>query len=230
MADHALAEDPTLSRKLFAEFLGTAFLLAIVVGSGIMGERLAEGNDAIALLGNTVATGVGLMVLILVFGPISGAHFNPAVTLSFAMQKALSWNEAAYYVAIQIAGAFFGVAAAHVMFGEPVFFASETMRTGTGQWVGEFVATFGLIATIIGCLKTRPDVVPFAVGLFITAGYWFTSSTSFANPAVTLGRMMTDTFSGIYPAHAPAFILAQFCGAVVVTLTFGWLFAEPARR
>jgi len=229
MADTAVVAAPTLSRKLFAEFLGTAFLLAIVVGSGIMGERLAGGNDAIALLGNTVATGVGLMVLILIFGPISGAHFNPAVTLSFAMQRALTWNEAAYYVAIQVAGAFFGVAAAHVMFGEPVFFASETMRTGTGQWVGEFVATFGLIATIIGCLKTRPDVVPFAVGLFITAGYWFTSSTSFANPAVTLGRMMTDTFSGIYPAHAPAFILVQFCGAVVVTLTFGWLFAEPRR-
>lgn len=223
------AANPTFSRKLFAEFLGTAFLLAIVVGSGIMGERLADGNDAIALLGNTVATGVGLMVLILIFGPISGAHFNPAVTLSFAMQRALGWDQAAYYVVIQIAGAFCGVAAAHVMFGEPVFFASETMRTGTGQWFAEFVATFGLLATIIGCLKTRPDVVPFAVGLFITAGYWFTSSTSFANPAVTLGRMMTDTFSGIYPAHAPAFILAQCCGAVVVTVIFGWLFAEPAR-
>jgi len=229
MAESAVSAYPTLVRKLFAEFLGTAFLLAIVVGSGIMGERLAGGNDAIALLGNTVATGVGLMVLILIFGPISGAHFNPAVTLSFAMQRALSWKEAAYYVAIQVAGAFFGVAAAHVMFGEPVFFASETMRTGTGQWVGEFVATFGLIATIIGCLKTRPDVVPFAVGLFITAGYWFTSSTSFANPAVTLGRMMTNTFSGIYPMHAPAFILVQLCGAVVVTLTFGWLFAVPRR-
>jgi len=219
---------PTLDRRLFAELLGTAFLLAIVVGSGIMGERLANGNDAIALLGNTVATGVGLMVLILIFGPVSGAHFNPAVTLSFAIQRALSWSDAGLYVVAQVLGAFVGVAVAHLMFGEAVYLPSETLRTGGGQWLGEFVATFGLIATIIGCLKTRPEAVPYAVGLFITAGYWFTSSTSFANPAVTLGRTMTDTFSGIYPAHAPAFILAQLAGAVVVTLVFAWLYREPA--
>ncbi len=219
-----------LPRRLFAEWLGTAFLLAVVVGSGIMGERLADGNVALALLGNTLATGAILMVLILIFGPISGAHFNPAVTLSFLIRKEVTRPEAAAYVAIQILGAFFGVVVAHIMFGEPLLAASINVRSGTGQWVAEFVATFGLVATILGCLKARPAAVPYAVGLFISAGYWFTSSTSFANPAVTLARAFTDSFSGIRPLDAPAFIAAQFLGAAIVTLAFRWLLAEGDAR
>tara|TARA_Y100000588_G_scaffold371888_1_gene443781 strand:+ start:239 stop:910 length:672 start_codon:yes stop_codon:yes gene_type:complete len=214
-----------LPRQLAAEGLGTAFLLAGVVGSGIMGETLAGGNTAIALLGNTIATGAILVVLILVFGPISGAHFNPAVTLSFWMQKAIGTGDAAAYVVTQIIFGLVGVAAAHFMFDLPLLDWSTNTRTGPGQWGGEFVATVGLLATIIGCLRSRPEAVPYAVGLFITAGYWFTSSTSFANPAVTFARCFTDTFSGIRPMDAPAFIAAQIVAAILVTLLFRWLFA-----
>ena len=212
-------------RRLAAEALGTGFLLAGVVGSGIMGERLADGNVAIALLGNTVATGAILVVLILIFGPISGAHFNPAVTLSFAVQRALPWREVPAYVAVQVAAGLAGVVCAHAMFAEPLLSLSTTARTGPPQWLGEFVATFGLVATIIGCVRAAPGAVPYAVGLFITSGYWFTSSTSFANPAVTIARSFSDTFSGIAPAHAPAFVAAQVAGAIAATLAFRWLLA-----
>lgn len=212
-----------LSRRLVSEALGTAFLLAIVIGSGIMGERLAGGNVAIALMGNTLATGAGLIVLILVFGPISGAHFNPAVTLADAWQGGLPWREAPWYLLAQIAGACFGVASAHLMFGEPMFFASQHMRTGPAQWWSEFVATFGLVSVILGCLRHRPNAVPFAVGLYITAAYWFTASTSFANPAVTMARSMSDTFAGIRPMDAPGFMLAQLLGAFAATALFRWL-------
>jgi len=211
-----------LPRRLVAEALGIAFLLAGVVGSGIMGERLADGNVAIALLGNTIATGAILAVLILVFGPISGAHFNPAVTVSFAVQRALPWREAPFYIAVQVAAGLVGVICAHLMFGEPVLSLSSTARTGAPQWLGEFVAT------IIGCLRAAPQAVPHAVRLFITSGYWFTSSTSFANPAVTIARSFTDTFSGIAPAHMPAFLVAQFVGAIAATLVFRWLLRSAA--
>ena len=215
-----------LSRRLVAELIGTAFLLAVVVGSGIMGESLAGGNTAIALLGNTLATGAILMVLILIFGPISGAHFNPAVTLSFLIQGAISRRDALLYVVVQILGAFAGAMIAHVMFEQPLLAASTNTRTGLGQWTGEFVATFGLIATILGCVRFRPEAVAYAVGLFITAGYWFTSSTSFANPAVTLARGFTDSFSGIRPLDMPGFIAAQIVAAIVVTQVFRWLLAS----
>jgi len=217
-----------LPRRLAAEALGTALLLATVVGSGIMGETLAAGSIGLALLGNTVATGAILVVLILIFGPVSGAHFNPAVTLSFLLRREIAPGVAGLYVAVQVVGAFAGVAAAHAMFEMPVFFASATARTGGSQWFAEAVATFGLVATILGCVRFRKEAVPFAVGLFITAGYWFTASTSFANPAVTLGRAFTDTFSGIRPADVPAFVVAQAAGAVVATLVMGWLLA-PGR-
>ncbi len=210
-------------RRVVAEALGTAFLLAAVVGSGIMGERLAGGNLAIALLANTIATGAMLVALILTFGPISGAHFNPAVTLADASQGGLAWREAPIYVAAQIAGAFAGVAAAHLMFGEPVFFASRHVRAGGPQLFSEFVATFGLLSVIWGCARLRSAAVPFAVGAYITGAYWFTSSTSFANPAVTLARAASDTFAGIRPADAPGFIIAQFVGAMGATLLFRWL-------
>jgi len=210
-------------RRVAAEALGTAFLLAAVVGSGIMGERLAGGNIAIALLANTLATGAMLVALILTFGPISGAHFNPAVTLADASQGGLAWREAPGYLAAQIAGAFVGVAAAHAMFGEPVFRASRHARSGGAQLFSEFVATFGLLAVIWGCARLRSPAVPFAVGAYITAAYWFTASTSFANPAVTLARSASDTFAGIRPADAPGFIVAQFAGAAAATLLFRWL-------
>jgi len=219
-----------MSRKLFAEFLGTLFLLAVVVGSGIMAERLADGNDAVALLGNTIATGAILAVLITIFGPISGAHFNPAVTLAFAIRRDITIGDSTLYVAVQVAGGLCGTLIAHLMFDNPLYDPSMHARTGLGQWTGEFVATFGLVATILGCLKARPDAVPYAVGLFITAGYWFTSSTSFANPAVTIARGMTDTFSGIDPAHVPAFIAMQLIAAVAATLSFGWLLRERPFR
>lgn len=217
-----------LGRRVAAETLGTAFLLMIVIGSGIMGERLAGGNVAIALLANTLATGAGLVALILAFGSISGAHFNPAVTLAEAARGGIAWRDVPVYVAAQIGGAFAGVALAHVMFGEPVFFASTHVRAGTAQLVSEFVATFGLLATIWGTARTRPTAVPFAVGAYITAAYWFTSSTSFANPAVTLARAASNTFAGIRPADAPGFIVAQFVGASAATALFAWL--VPASR
>lgn len=214
----------TFARRIVSEGLGTAFLLAVVVGSGIMAERLAGGNVALALLANAIATGAGLVALILMFGTISGAHFNPVVTLSEAWQKNMPRSEVLPYIAVQVAGAFAGVAAAHLMFGDPVFFASEHVRTGPAQWWSEFIATFGLIAVIIGCSRSRPSVTPFAVAAYITAAYWFTSSTSFANPAVTLARSATNTFAGIRPLDAPGFIAAQLLGAAVATLVFCWLY------
>jgi len=218
-----------MARKLFSEWLGTFFLVAVVIGSGIMAERLAGGNVAIALLGNTIPTGAILVVIILIFGPISGAHFNPAVTLAFAIRREIDKKSAVYYAVAQILGGICGAIVAHIMFELPLIEASETARTGVSQWVAEFVATFGLVATIFGCIKAKPEAVPYAVGLFITAGYWFTSSTSFANPAVTIARTMTNTFSGIAPWDAPAFILSQLFAASVVVLVFGWLLEEKAQ-
>jgi glycerol uptake facilitator-like aquaporin len=215
---------PTLARRAVSEFVGTALLLATVVGSGIMAEKLAGGNVAIALLANTVATGAGLVALILTFGSVSGAHFNPAVTLADATQGGLSWRDVPVYIGAQVSGAFAGVAVAHVMFQEPaLFFASQHERSGIAQLVSEFVATFGLLSVIWGCVRRRPAVVPFAVGAYITAAYWFTSSTSFANPAVTLARAASDTFAGIRPADAPGFIVAQLLGAAASTALFRWL-------
>jgi glycerol uptake facilitator-like aquaporin len=213
----------TLTRRVTAELIGTAMLLAAVVGSGIMGERLAGGNMAITLLANTLATGAALTALILTFGPISGAHFNPAVTLADASQGGLPWREVPAYIAGQIIGAFVGVALAHLMFGLPLFFASRHDRSGMRQVFSEFVATFGLVAVIWGCVRFRSQALPFAVGAYITAGYWFTSSTSFANPAVTLARSMSDTFVGIRPVDAAGFIAAQVIGAAAATLLFRWL-------
>ncbi len=216
-----------IQRRLTAEFIGTFLLLATVVGSGIMGERLAGGIVGIALLGNTLATGAILMVLILIFGPVSGGHFNPAVTPAFLMRREIGLGHGAAYIVVQILGAIGGVLVAHIMFmGEPLLVASTTGRTGLGQWVGEAVATFGLVATILGCLRFCPEAVAYAVGLFISAGYWFTSSTSFANPAVTLARSLTDSFAGIRPEHGPAFIAAQIAGAVLATVLFAWLLRE----
>ena len=215
-----------LPRRLAAEVVGTALLLATVVGSGITGERLAGGNDAVALLANTLATGAGLVVLILVFGPASGAHLNPAVTFSFWLRRELGGRDALFYVPAQCAGGLAGVMLAHAMFGEPLLTAGVQARGGGGQWLGECVASFGLLSAILGCLRTRPEAVPFAVGLFITAGCWFTSSSAFANPAVTAARSFTDTFAGIAPADAPVFIAAQLGGAAAATGFFHWL--EPA--
>ena len=220
----------SMARRLVAECLGTAFLLAVVVGSGIMAERLAGGNVAIALLANAIATGAGLIALILMFDTISGAHFNPVVTLSEAFQKNMPGKEVVPFIAVQVLGAFAGVAAAHVMFDAPVFFASEHIRTGASQWWSEFIATFGLIAVIIGCSRSRPSVTPFAVAAYITAAYWFTSSTSFANPAVTLARAATNTFAGIRPIDAPGFIIAQLCGAAAATIVFCWLYPVSAKH
>jgi len=219
-----------MSRKLAAEFLGTMLLLATVVGSGIMGEQLANGNAAIALLGNTIATGAILVVLILMFAPISGAHFNPAVTLTFLLRGEIPLPAAAAYTVTQIAGGLAGTWLAHGMFDLEILQWSTTARTGTGQWLAEAVATFGLVATILAVLKSRAEFVAFAVGLYITAGYWFTASTSFANPAVTIARAFTDTFSGIQPAHAPGFIAAQLLGAVLATYLFGWLLRSVDAR
>jgi glycerol uptake facilitator-like aquaporin len=214
----------TLSRRIVAEFLGTAMLLAAVVGSGIMAERLSGGNDGIALLANMVAIGAALIALILTFGPISGAHLNPAVTICDALQKGVSIKDAVFYVAAQIGGALIGVAAANTMFGLPAFFASTKVRTGGAQWLGEFIATFGLLAVIWSCSRLQKAlVVPFAVAAYIVAAAWFTSSTSFANPAVTIARCLSDTFTGIRPADALAFIAAQFLGAFAGTLLFRWL-------
>ena len=212
-----------LTRRAIAEAIGTAFLLAVVIGSGIMGERLANGNAAIALLANTLATGAGLVALILTFGPISGAHFNPAVTLADAAQGGTPWKEVPAYVMAQIAGAVCGTAVANVMFGLPVFFASRHARAGAAQLFSEFVATFGLLAVILSCARRRSAMAPFAVGAYITAAYWFTSSTSFANPAVTLARSLSDTFAGIRPVDVPGFIAAQLLGAAAATILFWWL-------
>jgi len=213
-------------RRLFAEWVGTFSLLATVVGSGIMAENLAGGNVAIALLGNTIPTGAILVVLITVFGPISGAHFNPAVTLSFALRKQISVSDGALYVLAQIAGGIVGVFAAHFMFDMEILDASTKVRTGPGQWMGEFVATFGLVGTIMACIKAKPSAVPMAVGLYITAAYWFTSSTSFANPAVTIARSFSDSFAGIQPADVGAFITVQLIAAIAATYTFKWLLEE----
>jgi glycerol uptake facilitator-like aquaporin len=213
----------TLGRRLAAEGVGTALLLATVVGSGIMAERLAGGNVALALLANTLATGAGLVALILTFGGVSGAHFNPAVTVAEASLGGLPWRAVGPYVAAQLVGAFAGVALAHFMFDAPLFSASHHARAGLGPLAGEFTATFGLIGVIRGCAHSRPSATPFAVAAFITAAYWFTSSTSFANPAVTLARAATDTFAGIRPADAPGFIAAQALGAAAATVFFRWL-------
>lgn len=215
-----------LARRLTAELLGTAFLLAVIIGSGIMGERLAQGNVALALLANTLATGAGLVALILTFGPISGAHFNPAVTLAATTRGELPGNEASLYIAAQILGAFIGAAAAHLMFEAPLFSASQHARLGMAQWWSEFVATFGLLAIIQGGARNRANILPFAIGAYIVAAYWFTASTSFANPAVTLARAASDTFAGIRPQDAPAFILAQLLGAIASTLVMRWLFSS----
>lgn len=211
------------SRELVSEAVGTAFLLAAVIGSGIMGERLASGNVAVALLANTLATGAALVALILTFGPLSGAHFNPAVTVADAALGGLPWRKVPGYVLAQVLGAFAGVAAANAMFDLPAFHASGHARAGAGQWLGEFVATFGLLAVIWGCSRKRAASVPYAVAAYITAAYWFTSSTSFANPAVTLARSASDTFAGIRLADVPAFVLCQAAGAAAATLLFRWL-------
>ncbi|MEW6776520.1 MAG: MIP/aquaporin family protein [Bdellovibrionota bacterium] len=218
-----------LGRRAVAEALGTALLLAAVVGSGIMGERLAGGNIAIALLANTLATGAALVVLILVFGEFSGAHFNPVVSWIESLSGAGPWKDAGLYAAAQVLGAFGGVAAAHAMFGEPLFAASTHERAGFAQAFSEFVATFGLVTTILWCARFRPKSVPFAVGAYITSAYWFTASTSFANPAVTLARSMTDTFSGIRPLDAPGFLLAQFAGGLAAWGAFRGLAASRSQ-
>jgi glycerol uptake facilitator-like aquaporin len=220
---------PNLARRLTAEALGTAILLATVIGSGIMGERLAGGNVAVALLANTIATGAILVALILTFGGISGAHFNPSVTLCDALQGGLKWRDVPFYILGQTVGAFVGVGVANTMFELPLFFASQKARTGSAQLLSEFVATFGLLAVIWGCVRLRSAVViPFAVAAYITAAYWFTASTSFANPAVTLARTMSDTFAGIRPTDAPAFIVAQLLGAFAATMLFRWLVPQTA--
>jgi glycerol uptake facilitator-like aquaporin len=220
---------PTLARRLVAEWLGTAFLLAAVVGSGIMAQKLAGGSFALALLCNTIPTGAILVVLILVFAPISGAHFNPAVTATFAWRGELSWSLAGLYVGAQIAGGIVGVWAAHLMFELPVLQFSLTQRTGLGQWLAEGVATFGLVLTILGCAARTPSSIPYAVGLYITSAYWFTASTSFANPAVTIARSLSDTFAGIAPGGVLAFIAAQLLGAALAALLSGWLWEHEAR-
>jgi len=214
---------PSLQRRFVAECLGTALLLAAVVGSGIMAARLSGGNGALALLCNTLATGAILTVLILTFGPVSGAHFNPAVSVAFALRRELAPFDAAVYVGAQLAGAIIGVWAAHLMFELPLWQVSATPRTGPGQWLSEFVATLGLLLTILGCLVRTPAAVPYAVGLYITSAYWFTASTSFANPAVTVARSISDTFAGIAPAGATAFIAAQLIGMFAAVTVAAWL-------
>jgi len=216
---------PALPQRAFCECLGTAFLLAAVVGSGIMAQKLA-GDDALALLCNTLATGAILAVLILVFGPLSGAHFNPAVSIGFALRSKLPWPEAATYIAAQLVGGLVGVWVAHLMFELPVWQFSITERTGAGQWLAEAVATFGLVLTIFGCVWQRPESVPYAVGLYITAAYWFTASTSFANPAVTIARSLSNTFAGIAPAGVAAFVVSQFAGMLAAVILSRWLWGE----
>ena len=220
---------PSLLRRTVAEFVGTLLLLATVVGSGIMAEKLAAGNVALALLANTIATGAVLVALILAFGPVSGAHLNPAVTLADAWQGGIARRETPVYIAAQLTGAFVGVTTAHLMFGLTLFTASTHVRSGPAQIFSEFVATFGLLSVIWGCAKHRPTAVPFAVGAYITAAYWFTASTSFANPAVTLARSVSNTFAGIRPADAAGFIAAQLAGAFAATALFRWLMPSHKR-
>jgi glycerol uptake facilitator-like aquaporin len=219
---------PSLPRRIVSEWLGTAFLLAAIVGSGIMAQRLAGGNAALALLCNTIPTGAILVVLILIFGPLSGAHFNPAVSLAFALRGELRWRIAAGYIAAQLTGAIIGVWIAHLMFEQPVWQFSITPRTGAGQWVAEAVATFGLLLTILGCAARTPAAIPYAVGLYITSAYWFTASTSFANPAVTIARSLSDTFAGIAPSGVLAFIVAQLTGMAAAVTVGRWLWDPDA--
>jgi len=213
----------SLRSRVVSEFIGTAFLLMAIVGSGIMGERLAAGNLAVALLANTIATGAALVALILTFGPISGAHFNPAVTWADASLGGIPWRESSGYVVAQLCGAYIGVICAHLMFGLPLLLSSRHTRSGISQVFSEFIATFGLVSVIWGCSRLRSSAVPFAVGAYITAAYWFTASTSFANPAVTLARAATDTFSGVRPVDVPAFVVAELVGAAAATALFRWL-------
>jgi len=215
-----------LTRRLAAEALGTLILVMAVVGSGIMAEKLAGGNQAIALLCNTLPTGAVLFVIITIFTPISGAHFNPAVSLVMALRGALDLGTTAAYIAVQIVGGCVGAVLAHLMFGLDLIQIGSTARTGIGQWAGEFIATFGLIATILGCIRFKPEAVAIAVGLYITSAYWFTASTSFANPAVTIARSLSDTFAGIAPGDVPGFILAELLGALAAAYVFGWLFGR----
>ena len=219
-----------LSRRLIAEGLGSAFLLATVIGSGVMGAKLAGGNIALALFGNTLATGAILVVLILILGPISGAHFNPVVTLAMAMRRKLPWVAVAPYAVAQLIGALIGVWAAHAMFDLRILQVSTTVRTGTGQWFAEFVATFGLLLTIFGCVARAHEAVPYAVGLYITAAYWFTASTSFANPSVSIARAFSDTFAGIAPVSVLPFILAQLVGMAAAVLLAPMLWPEAPTR
>ncbi len=219
----------TLSRRLAAEGLGTGFLVATVVGSGIMAEKLAGGNLALALLGNTIPTGAILVVLILALAPISGAHFNPAVSLVMAVNGGLRWSELGAYAAARLAGGCLGTVAAHIMFELPVLQFATTVRTGPAQWFAEFVATFGLLITTLALVRVRIEALPFGVGLYITAAYWFTASTSFANPAVTVARCLTDTFAGIAPGHVPLFVIAELAGALAAMQLIAWLL-EPERR
>jgi glycerol uptake facilitator-like aquaporin len=220
--------DLSLFKRVVADALGTAFLLATVIGSGIMASKLAGGNGALALLCNTIPTGAILVVLILVFGPLSGAHFNPAVSIAFALRGEFPWTDTALYVIAQVVGGVAGVWLAHLMFGQPVWQVSETVRSGAGLWLAEGVATFGLVLTIFGCLAHTNAAVPYAVGLYITAAYWFTSSTSFANPAVTIARSLSNTYAGIAPEGVIAFIAAQIAGAFLGACLARWLWPEPA--
>jgi len=217
-----------LARRLLAESLGTGFLLATVVGSGVMGANLAGGNVALALLGDTLPTGAMLVVLILIFGPVSGAHMNPAVSLAFALRRELSWRDLIFYVGAQLGGAIAGVWVAHLMFALPLWQISTHVRSGPSLWMSESVATFGLMLTIFGCAARAPEAAPYAVGLYITAAYWFTASTSFANPAVTIARALSDTFAGIAPSSVAAFILAQLTGTVAALALGPWLWPAGA--
>lgn len=215
-----------MTRRLVAEALGTLILVMAVVGSGIMAEKLGGGNQALALLCNTIATGAVLYVIITIFAPVSGAHFNPVVSLAAALRGELEWRSTFAYAVLQIAGGCVGALLAHLMFGLDLIQLGSTARTGLGQWIGEFIATFGLIATILGCVRFKPEAVATAVALFITSAYWFTASTSFANPAVTIARSLSDTFAGIAPHDAPGFIAAELFGALAGAYLFGWLFAK----
>jgi glycerol uptake facilitator-like aquaporin len=217
---------PSLPQRTFCEWLGTAFLLAAVVGSGIMAQKLAGGNIALALLCNTLPTGAILVVLIVVFGPLSGAHFNPAVSIAFALRNKVPWSTAAIFIVAQILGGIGGVLMVHLMFNLPLWQVSVTIRTGPGQWLAEAVATFGLVLTILGCVARAPASVPYAVGLYITSAYWFTASTSFANPAVTIARSLSDTFAGIAPSGVAAFIVAQLAGMITAVGLSRWLWAS----